>query len=124
MPLILLAVVVLGFMVLPSGQAQIQDILQQPEIAANVAGSVGERPAAAGGCRSAPVLRGPTSSLAVLLAWAIGAVVAALSRAAPAKTSEVSTLTAGEATPEVSGRSVAGAGRPVRRADDHRSRSR
>ncbi|MGE5602807.1 MAG: DUF2298 domain-containing protein, partial [Nitrososphaerales archaeon] len=80
-PPISLAVVVLGFLVLPSGQAQVKNILQQPEIAANAPDhSVG------GLLRLVTQVRlgSPWTYLvlAVLLAWAIGVVIAAL-RAEP-----------------------------------------
>lgn len=76
-PLMLVAVVVLGFAALPSGQAQVREILQQPEIAANVGD------ASLGGLlRLVVQIRAAAPwtylVLAVLLAWAIGAVVAAL----------------------------------------------
>jgi YYY domain-containing protein len=78
LPLILVAVVVVGFLVLPSGQAQVTNILQQPEIAANVPDqSIGGLLRLVAGVR----LNSPWTYLvlAVLLAWAIGVVVTVLS---------------------------------------------
>ena len=100
LPVIALAVVVVSFLLLPSGQAQVRDILQQPEIAANVADR------SAGGLLRLVLqirLGSPWTYLvlAVLLAWAIGAVVAVLG-ARREQASEFSALAPGEATSEVS----------------------
>ncbi len=80
-PLILLALVLIGFVALPSGQAQIRDILQRPEIAANAPDQT-----VGGLLRLVAQVRAGSPwtylVLAVLLAWAIGAVLAALSNRA------------------------------------------
>ncbi len=104
-PLILVAVVVLGFVALPSGRAQLQSILQQPEIAANLADQT------VGGLLRLVIqvrVAAPWTYLvlAVLLAWAIGVVLAGVSRWAQTSAKGVGETSAvdpgADETPEVS----------------------
>lgn len=79
LPLVILAVVVLGFIALPQGRAFLEEVLRRPEIAANVAD------ASLGGLlRLVTRIRVDSPwtylALAVLLAWVIGSVWSRLSR--------------------------------------------
>jgi YYY domain-containing protein len=81
LPVLAVALLALTFFVTPGGRAAVQQVLQQPEVAANVG-----TPTAGGLIALAAQVRAGSPwtwlALAVLLAWAIGAAVTMLARRA------------------------------------------